>query len=231
MAFTLVEVLAVLGIMIFATALASFSLGKFNAASNLGGAISDFAGAFEQARNYAMASNTYVFAGIAEMDASLPDSAATISGTGRVVVSIVASRDGTKCYNDITGTGWVGDSTRLVQVGKPIRIENLHLAEISERSGNLTRPVADCVLTSDGSSILPFTYPLSPASARYRFVTIVQFSPQGSASFVQASDPARIPKLIEIGLAQTRGSRMVTAPAAGVIQLDGLTGALRIFRP
>ena len=86
----------------------------------------DISGVIEQARSYAMANNTYVFVGLAEVDASNAESAAgQQSGTGRVVLAAAGSKDGTRNFA----------ATNLVALSKIRRFDNLHLADAPPNSG------------------------------------------------------------------------------------------------
>src|SRR5450432_230376 len=89
-AFTLIELLAVMGIMIIMLALLVPSITGIKGASDLTKAaygVSDF---LEQARSYAMANQTYVFVGLAETDVSKPASVSPqIDGVGRFAMAAV----------------------------------------------------------------------------------------------------------------------------------------------
>ncbi len=170
---------------------------RLRTGTNSSGAVDNVSGTLETARTWAIANNTYVYVGIGEYNVSIPDTATAVSRTGRILISTGASMNGTKNYDNTlspqqsggvgaTAAGWVGDSTQLVQVGKPVRIEDLHCATVSATNGNLARTVADTLVTSTSGSILPFSYPLGPASARYNFSTVICYNPQGAAGVVQS---------------------------------------------
>src|SRR5207237_6773668 len=57
-------------------------------------------GILDQARTYAMANNTYTWVGFYEEDVSSTTPATP--GTGRLVMSIVASKDGTEVYTSVS---------------------------------------------------------------------------------------------------------------------------------
>src|SRR5437773_6640729 len=73
-------------------------------------------GVLEQARTYAMANHTYTWVGFYEEDASTAPTNPATAGTGRLVMSIVASKDGTIVY-DPSNPAKI-DTTKLIQVGK-----------------------------------------------------------------------------------------------------------------
>lgn len=103
----------------------------------------DIADTLEQARTYAMANNTYVWVGFFEEDGSLPSANPSISGTGRVVMSVVASRDGSR-YSDtlvdsstppafgIDTKASSKNQVQLLQLNKLIKLNNTHLGSLND---------------------------------------------------------------------------------------------------
>src|SRR5213075_3166192 len=89
-------------------------------------------GVLDTARTYAKANSTYTWVGFYEEDVSQPSTNPPTVGTGRLVMSIVASKDGTKVY-DTTSTSI--DPMRLIQVGKLVKVNNVHLALLPVGSG------------------------------------------------------------------------------------------------
>src|SRR5207302_1038262 len=71
--------------------------------------------------------------GFFEEDVSQPSTTPATTGTGRVVMSIVASKDGTIIY-DPSNPSQI-DATRLIQVGKLTKVDNVHLATFTDGSG------------------------------------------------------------------------------------------------
>src|SRR5205823_11186004 len=140
-----------------------------------------------QARTYAMANNTYTWVGFYEEDVSSTTPASP--GSGRLVMSIVASKDGT-IPNDPGSPSQIS-ATKLIQVGKLTKIDNVHLwthTDTPSGTGSTfgTRPnvaSAYCIGNSSppGSSATPFQYPVgNPApSPQYTFLKALQFSPRG----------------------------------------------------
>jgi len=101
----------------------------------------------DAARTYAKANNTYTWVGFFEEDIS-STTAGTV-GVGRLVMSIVASKDGSNLGADssssATGTNnWI-DATQLTQVAKLIKIDNVHLPLFAAGAGTAdtfdTRPI------------------------------------------------------------------------------------------
>src|SRR5437660_3172586 len=95
---------------------------NLKSAGDVTGAANAVKGVLDQARTYAMANNTYTWVGFYEEDV-----ASTTPGTpgvGRLVMSIVASNDGTNIYGSSSGPI---DPTKLIQIGKLTKIDNVHL--------------------------------------------------------------------------------------------------------
>src|SRR5690348_16959799 len=89
--FTLLELLIVMGIVGLLFALIAPAFTTIKGGGDVTNAAYTIKGALDTARTYAKANNTYAWVGFFEEDFSNPATA----GTGRIVMSIVASKDGT----------------------------------------------------------------------------------------------------------------------------------------
>src|SRR5207247_4707254 len=87
------------------------------------GAAYTIKGVLDTARTYAKANNTYAWAGFYEEDIS--STTPGTAGVGRLVMSIVASKDGTIIYG--SGSPGTIDTTRLIQVGKLTKVDKVNL--------------------------------------------------------------------------------------------------------
>jgi hypothetical protein len=196
-------------------------------------------GVLDTARTYAKANDTYTWVGFYEEDVSQPSTNPPTLGTGRLVMSIVASKDGTMVY-DPNNLATI-DATKLIQVGKLTKIDNVHLwTHIDNPSGAGetfdTRPnVAStyCIGNSSPSdSATPFQYPVgSPApSPQYMFRKAVQFSPWGEARINNNSNSAQ--RAAEIAFEPTHGAPSPSSVPANVvaIQVNGFAGGVTIYR-
>lgn len=231
-AFTLVEMLTVLVLIVI---IASFAVPAFNStgrANQSTKAAYDIAGTLEQARAYAMARNTYVWVGFYEEDASKPTPSTeltTANGNGgRIIISVVASKDGSR-YSDASVTAkdpLAFDPLKLVQISKLIKVENMHMGTLNDglapgSSQNVPpRPAvatgyqigdpafATHMPANGGAPVqnpTTFTYPLS-GTKKYTFLRIVEFSPQGMASQIVDNIINGPQKWMEIGLQPTNGN-------------------------
>ncbi len=142
--FTLIELLVVLGVVSTMLGLATLAVTSLKKASDVTKGSYDLAEALETARTYAVTNDTYTWVGFFEEDASTPGTA----GTGSVVVSVVAEKDGVQGFNpnvSFNATTNYLDSSRLMQIGPLLRLANTHLAAFSDGSGTGsmfdTRPV------------------------------------------------------------------------------------------
>ena len=256
-AFSLLELLVVIAVMVLMMTLAGPAFNSIKGGSDLTRAAYDIAGVLDNARAYAMANNTFVYVGIAEVDSSLASSASpqTITSApavgGRVVTATVASRDGTRGY-DITSSSlpspaWTNYSngTNLVAIGKLQRFENVHLAPLFSalpNSGGLSRPTVSGGSGGTGYilgsatclSVTPFDWPLGQAigAGQYSFSKVINYDPQGIPRIQTAGNTDSIVQYMEIGLLPSRGKTLPSNVSnAAAIQINGITGGTRVFRP
>jgi hypothetical protein len=195
-------------------------------------------GVLDSARTYAKANNTYTWVGFYEENVANPASPnSDTPAVGRLVMSIVGSKDGTNVYG--SGTGNI-DPTKLLQVGKLTKIDNVHMWTHTDTPSGTgatydTRPnvaSTSCIGNSSPSdSTTPFQYPVrDPApTAQYTFRKVVQFSPGGEARINNNSNPAQT--AVEIGLRGTHGTSVdMVSPNVVALQVGGLGAAVMIYR-
>jgi type II secretory pathway pseudopilin PulG len=257
--FTLIELLVVIGIMILLTALLTPAFTNLKGANDVTSAAYTIKGVLEQARTYAMANHTYTWVGFYEEDASQSSTNPPTPGVGRLIMSIVASKDGTTVYdpNSTTNPDPI-DPSKLIQLTKLVKIENVHLPLFTIGTGigtNFdTRPALqnDPVVGYNDSRFgelnsnptapttntkFPFQYPVgNPVpSAQYTFQKALQFDPRGEGRINSTYDVRRV---IEIGLIPTHQNLAPTpTPSAGnyagnvvAVQLNGFAGNVKIYR-
>ena len=225
--FSLIELLVVMAIIGMLSAVAIPAMGSIKGGGDLMKAAYDIAGVLEQARSYAMANNTYVFVGLAEVNASNSESAAgQQAGTGRVVLAAAGSRDGMRNFA----------AGNLVALSKIRRFDNLHLDDATPNSGNMARPSVGAGLRA-GNDLFKvediykdvFTWPLSVSSPTYTFSKVIQFDPRGTATL--QSSGRSLAQWMEIGLSPARGNVAVSGANCAALLLDGVTGSVKIYRP
>jgi prepilin-type N-terminal cleavage/methylation domain-containing protein len=258
--FTLLELLVVMGIVAILMVLVAPAFTALKSGGDVTSAAYTIKGVLEQARTYAMANNTYVWVGFYEEDVSIASKNPATPGTGRLVMSIVASKDGTTVYDPNSGLNPDPiDPTKLNPISKLIKIDNVHLPLFAVGSGTGdtfdTRPAlqfdpfgvgyndsrfGEINLSGTQSapttnSKFPFQYPVgNPApAAQYTFRKTLQFNPRGESSINSTYKTRRV---VEVGLLATHGSAAPT-PSAGVyagnvvaIQFSGVGGNFKIYR-
>ena len=214
-AFTLVELLVVIAIIAILMALAAPAFHSIKGGGDLTKAAYDIAGVLDNARAYAMANNTFVYGprGYDVTSSSLPSPAWTNYNNG----------------------------ANLVAIGRLQRFENVHLAPLFstlQNSGGLSRPSVSSgnyqLGNTNCASVTPFDWPLGQAigAGQYSFSKVINYDPQGIPRIQTAGNTDDIVKYMEIGLLPTRGKTVSTNVAnAAAIQINGITGGARIYRP
>jgi type II secretory pathway pseudopilin PulG len=247
-AFTLLELLIVVGIIGLLLVLMAPAFTTIKGGTDVTSAAYTIKGVLDTARTYAKANNTYTWVGLFEEDASQQSTNPATPGPGRLVMSIVASNDGSIIY-DPTNLAQQDLTTRLIQVGKLAKIDNVHLwTHTDSPSGNgSTFPTRRNITgtycigdTTPANSTTPFGYPVgNPAPpAQYTFLKAIQFSPRGEArinnSTVNANGAEIFPlqTLAEIGLEPTHGPSVPVSIPGNVfaVQFTGIGTNVSIYR-
>ena len=237
--FTLLELLIVVGIIGLLFVLITPAFTSIKGGTDVTSAAYTIKGVLDTARTYAKTNNTYTWVGFYEENVSqpsvIPAPVPMCSGcVGRIVMSIVASKDGTNVYG--SGNGAI-DPTKLTQVGKLVKIDNVHLPLFAVCQSNCTGDTFDTrpavqndpgggynysrygELNSPPPNTAPYTTPYNfqypvgnPApAAQYTFSKLLQFSPRGESRV--NGDSYDIRRIVEIGLIQTHGT--ATPPPRG----------------
>ena len=245
--FTLIELMIVIGIIAVLLVLTAPAFTYIKGGNDVTSAAYTIKGVLDTARTYATANNTYTWVGFFEEDVSRPSSSPATAGTGRVVMSIVASKDRTKIYTP-GNLGQQDLTSGVAQVGKLTKIDNIHLwthtdAPLGTGSTFDTRPnISSGYCIGDASpsvSTTPFAYPVGnpPPTSQYTFVKAVEFSPRGEPrinnSTVNAGGTELFPlqTAAEIALKPTHGTTVDDNSANLVaIQFTGIGGNVRIYR-
>ena len=227
-AFSLVELLVVIAVIAVMTSLATPAFNAVRGAGSLAKAASDISGTLQQARSYAMSQNTYVYVGLQEVDAIQPTAS---DGTGRMVIVAVASKTGTRPANV---------ASESVAISKAQPLDGAHMTDatalvaasgMADRESNLT----DLSLpASSSASQFKFNWPLGgTGTAKYSFSKVIEFDPQGVARLqTNPGGGSQVEHGIEIALCPARGNSAAATDAnQASIQINGITGAVRIFRP
>jgi hypothetical protein len=195
-------------------------------------------GVLDTARTYAKANNTYTWVGFFEEDVS--SGTPGTAGIGRLVMSIVGSKNGTMTYTlPLTGVVTLAPAN-LLQVGKVVKIDNLHLKALPTPAFNpppdtfdtrppVTSTAAQLDDSNPPSPSLRFQYPLG-GPAQYLFAKIIQFNSRGEA--VVTNNNYTFAPVSEIGVEPTHGATLPPSVPANLvaIQFTGFAGNVKIYR-
>jgi prepilin-type N-terminal cleavage/methylation domain-containing protein len=243
--FTLLELLIVVGIIGLLLVLIAPAFTTIKGGTDVTGAAYTIKGVLDTARTYAKANNTYTWVGFFEEDVSQPSPNA--GGIGRIVMSIVASKDGTMIYDP---TAPQDLTTSVVQVGKLTKVDNVHLwthTDAPSATGTTpfdsrpNVPLTYCIGdASPTNSTTPFQYPVgNPApAAQYTFIKAVQFSPRGEARINNSTlkpdgtEAFPLQTAAEIAVEPTHGATVPGSTPANIVavQFTGVGGDVRIYR-
>jgi Tfp pilus assembly protein FimT len=151
-----------------------------------------------------------------------------------------------------TGLRTTNTSGGFMTAAKPMQYQNIHLVDLQTpsappSSGNMARPTqsfqasnyiydipnANCVAANQ------FEWPLGARlnSGQCLLTKVIEFDPQGAARVINTTYQDAIPEYIEIGLQPCHGS--IATPVSSnqntgqiaAIQIDGMSGAIHIYRP
>jgi prepilin-type N-terminal cleavage/methylation domain-containing protein len=238
-AFTLLELLVVIGIIAILMVLIAPAFTSIKTGNDVTSAAYTIKGVLDQARTYAKANNTYTWVGFYEENttATAPtNSAPPYPGKGRLLMATVYSVDGT-----------VLAPAGTQQLGKLTRIEGAHLTDIGNPSPTPNpTPAPDTLgarsatpytdgspsdhynrISSDSSDTTDFSFTVQ----NYTFYKTVRFGPGGEANLNYSSSPYLLRHVGEIGMQQTQGPFVDTNSQDVVaFQLCGVDGSVKIYR-
>jgi type II secretory pathway pseudopilin PulG len=248
-AFTLLELLIVVGIIAVLLVLIAPAFTYIKGGTDVTSGAYTIKSVLDTARTYAKANNTYTWVGFYEENTENPASPnSDTPAVGRIVMSIVASKDGTMLYTLPLGSSFTLDAppnqTALIQVGKLVKIDNVHLTTFAPPASTpppfdtfdtrpAPTPTAQIGDTTPSTPYLKFRYPVG--GSQYTFTKVVQFTPRGegvvdSSTYFLAG--ATLAPISEIGVEPTHGAAVPTSTPANVvaIQFVGLGGDVKIYR-
>jgi type II secretory pathway pseudopilin PulG len=255
-AFTLVELMVVIGVIVLLTSLLAPAFTNLKGAGEITTAAQMITGTLARARTYAIANNTYTWVGFYEEAASstsASNATPPYTGKGRVLLAIVGSLDGTSIFDDDDLSAAL-PPTRIAQVGKLLKLEGVHVTDIGAPPSQASNPTL-----APGSLEVRLDFPYTYAanlnadhfnrissdsddktkfwfvSQGYTFYKTVRFTPRGEANL---NSTYSLKVAAELGLVPTRGDAAPTPPPTGsrykgnavAIQFSGVGGNFKIYR-
>jgi prepilin-type N-terminal cleavage/methylation domain-containing protein len=247
-AFSLIELLVVVSILAIVMALITPAVNALKGGNDVTSAAFEISGLLQQARTFAITNNTYVWVGFYEEDAEATtptNDTPPYDGKGKVVIAVIASKDGTTIVDDNASGTVALDPARFYAVSKLVNIAGIHLTDIGAPPA--TPPTSARSDSLDVRSGLPYSTSQDPQTKRnrissdsdvdtvrpftalgYTFYKTIRFSPRGEANLNSTYRPRRV---AEIGLRPTRGSVVdLNTPNVAAVQLTGIGGRVNIYR-
>lgn len=209
--FSVLELLTVMGVIAVLIGMLVPAVSSWRGSGDLTKTVYDVSGLLEAARTQAMARNSYVWVGFAsDQDAS------SAVNEKQLVVAVKTAPDGAKPPNL--------NAASLINLGKPQTFNNVQLSSgLGTYDGK--KPVADKQLASTSSTD---SFSASRNGVNYTFSKILEFNSVGEVRILNEVQPSR---WIEIGLLPTHGQVVDTQGNSAALQIGGLTGQPRVFRP
>jgi Tfp pilus assembly protein FimT len=211
-AFTILELLTVIGIMALVSVASMPAVSALTKSSKINQAMSQITSTLEQARQYAVANNTYTWV------AFYQDS--TAQEGSEVYVATLGSRDGTDPTDGFT-TGGNVDMSRVIPLNRNASFAQVQL----KQPGANSWPALPSVTASQLAGNVTFRINI-PGKGETSFDQVIQFTPAGEARVSPG-----LPSVIELGLRPELGGNVADANNIAVIRVAGMTGQTRLFRP
>ena len=229
-AFTLLELLIVIGIIALLLVLIAPAFTTIKSAGDVISAAYTIKGVLDTARTYAKANNTYTWVGFA---GSIGPNTDPNLITGQVEVAIVTSKDGTNLWSANNAL----PPDKLTQVGKMITLNNIHIGDTGIPQNNGTEFESRATVDDDHRISTSANTPYSFTVQQTTFNKWIQFSPRGEA-LVHGGNFS-IVRAAEVGVLPTHGTTLAVTfnPATNTysgnlvaIQISGFGGDVRIYR-
>jgi len=222
--FSLVELLVVIAIVALIAVAGGPAISTLASSGNANQSISQLSGILEEAREYAVAQNTYVWVTFYAATAS--------NGSKQVSVAVIASLDGTDPA-DAIATPWQQNyygnvpSSNLALVNKIITLKQLSLDSAGAlKPSNLpgVPAVADPANSIATYNNGFFSIQLPGTSAPATFTQAIEFTPSG-----QARNSASPVDVIDVDMQPQKGT-VNDSKNIAVLRLNGLTGETAVYR-
>ena len=188
--------------------------GRFNHA------VTETTGILEQARQYAVAQNTYVWVLFA------PDSTADSTNLN---IAVVASKDGLDPAAGAASYNYgTAPSASLELINSAVTQPQIIMREAGQFTAAKipTLPSIASASNSVASGPYEFMVQIPRQTGATKFTQAIQFTPTG-----QVRNGPGVVDLVEFGLQPLKGAKVTDEDNIAVIRINGLTGQSRVYRP
>src|SRR6266542_2151970 len=227
-AFTLLELLIVIGIIAVLMVLIVPAFTNIKSGGDVTSATYTIKGALDTARTYAKANNTYTWVGFA---GSIGPNTVPDAITGQVEVAIVASKDGTNLWS---AHGSLPPAS-LTPVGIMITLNNIQIGDTGTPQNDGTDFESRATVDDDHRLSTSANTPYPFTVQGITFNKWIQFSPRGEA--LVHGGGFSIVRAAEVGVLPTHGNALAVTQSGSLwlgnvaaIQIGGFTGDVRIYR-
>lgn len=210
--FTILELLTVIGIMALVSVASMPAVSALTKSSKINQAMSQITSTLEQARQYAVANNTYTWVAFYQ-DNAAPEGS-------KVYVAALGSRDGTDPTDGFSAGGSV-DMAKVTPLNRNTSFAQVQL----KQPGVNTWPDLPAASAVQLSNSVSFGVNI-PGKGVTSFNQVVQFTPAGEAKVSPG-----ISSVIELGLRPVHSGSVENTDNIAVIRIAGMTGQTRLFRP
>lgn len=211
--FSLIELLTVIGVMAILVSVAGPTVSSISKGSQMNQALTEVGGLLEEARQYAIAKNTYVWVAFNDTPDGIDD---------QLKVAILASKSGTDLpswgVDDATASSARTQLLNRVRTFKQVKLSGAG----TFNAGQI--PTLPSVPNTGDPGVANFTVGGLNGSPE-KYSKAIQFTPAG-----EARNASTMIGMIELGLQPSRNKVADTSNVAAV-QVNGLTGQSTIFRP
>lgn len=215
-AFSLIELLAVMAIIVTLSAVSVPALQSVKGGSTINKAMADLSSTLELARTHAMANRTYVRVLLAEVPA----------GGNRILPQLVAlpvyAANGTSAGDMAQSVDWPA-------LSKPLVLDDLKIFDALEGSSpvDTSADVTPMGSNVQGAKMAEVARQV-PGRGTLTFSGVIQFSPTGEAR-VSFEEPARY---IKLAIDQPQSGNAVEGRKKNpfILRLSGVNGSIRILR-
>ncbi len=210
--FSLVELMTVITVIVILAVVSIPCLASLSTSGKMNQSVVEIAGILEQARQFAVAKNTYVWV-------AFYSDTTTING-GSLAVAVFSSKDGTD-----PGTSGDVPGTNFDLVSRVRTFPLLHWSDAGAFTGLIGMPAFPVTTAINNVAACAFKVQIPGKPTPTTFIQAVKFQPTGEAR--NGNSPIDI---LEFAIQPQKPNGAMDGSNVAVVRVNGLTGQTRIFR-